>query len=114
VVRIDLASPPPPGVFWSRVLAYAERMTEDANRVTDDLFVALRGRFEEQQLLELTMRIASLWLLQRFQRRAPSAGRAHRDGAVRDGPRPADQTAHAMAAATAAATTTAAIVALAA
>lgn len=41
------------------VLNYAEQMTEDANRVGDDLFAGLRARFDDQQPLALTMRIAT-------------------------------------------------------
>ena len=48
------------------VLAYAEQMTEDANRVGDELFAALRERFDDQQLLELTMRIATCGFFNRF------------------------------------------------
>lgn len=48
------------------VLAYAEQMTEDANRVSDTLFDGLRQRFDERQLLELTMRIATCGFFNRF------------------------------------------------
>ena len=48
------------------VLAYSEQMTEDANRVGDELFGALRERFDDQQLLELTMRIATCGFFNRF------------------------------------------------
>lgn len=48
------------------VLAYAEQMTEDANRVGDELFAGLRERFDDQQLLELTMRIATCGFFNRF------------------------------------------------
>lgn len=48
------------------VLAYAEQMTEDANRVSDELFSALHERFDDQQLLELTMRIATCGFFNRF------------------------------------------------
>ena len=48
------------------VLEYAEQMTADANRVGDALFAALRERFDHQQLLELTMRIATCGFFNRF------------------------------------------------
>jgi AhpD family alkylhydroperoxidase len=48
------------------VLAYAEQVTDDANRVSDELFYSLRQQFDDQQLLELTMRIATCGFFNRF------------------------------------------------
>ena len=48
------------------VLAYAEQVTADANRVDDELFARLRARFTDQQVLELTMRIATCGFFNRF------------------------------------------------
>ena len=48
------------------VLAYAEQVTADANRVDDELFAALRATFTDQQVLELTMRIATCGFFNRF------------------------------------------------
>jgi uncharacterized peroxidase-related enzyme len=48
------------------VLAYAEQVTVDANRVADDLVADLRTSFTDQQLLELTMRIATCGFFNRF------------------------------------------------
>lgn len=48
------------------VLAYAEQVTLNANRVDDELFEALREIFDDQQVLELTMRIATCGFFNRF------------------------------------------------
>lgn len=48
------------------VLEYAEQMTADANRVDDALFDQLRAVFTDQQVLELTMRIATCGFFNRF------------------------------------------------
>jgi alkylhydroperoxidase family enzyme len=40
------------------VIAYAEEMTRTPVAVPDDMFVALRSRFDEAQLVELTAAIA--------------------------------------------------------
>jgi AhpD family alkylhydroperoxidase len=39
------------------VIEYAEQVTRDANRVSDDLFGRLRAEFSEAQIVELTLRI---------------------------------------------------------
>ena len=48
------------------VLEYAEQLTDDPNRVGDELFAALRQRFDAQQLIELTVRIAMCGFFNRF------------------------------------------------
>jgi len=40
------------------VVEYAEQVTRDANRVSDDLFARLRTGFSQAQIVELTLRIA--------------------------------------------------------
>jgi AhpD family alkylhydroperoxidase len=48
------------------VLEYAEQMTYDANRVSDELFARMQAAFSTEQLLELTMRIATCGFFNRF------------------------------------------------
>lgn len=48
------------------VLAYAEQTTKDANRVSDAQFAVLREHFDEQQVLELTMRITTCTFFNKF------------------------------------------------
>lgn len=48
------------------VLAYAEQVTLDANRVEDELFERLRARFDDAQVLELTMRITTCTFFNKF------------------------------------------------
>lgn len=53
--------------LWSdderMVIRYADQLTRDATRVDDALFDALRARFDERQIVDLTMRLAlcSAW-----------------------------------------------------
>ena len=48
------------------VLEYAEQLTRDANRVSDELFDGLKRRFDTQQIVELTVRIAMCGFFNRF------------------------------------------------
>ena len=48
------------------VLEYAEQVTADANRVSDELFAQLREAFDDKQVLELTMRISTCSFFNKF------------------------------------------------
>lgn len=48
------------------VIAYAEQVTRDANRVDDELFNSLREHFDNAQILELTMRITTCTFFNKF------------------------------------------------
>ncbi|MGO1498134.1 carboxymuconolactone decarboxylase family protein [Agrococcus casei] len=48
------------------VIAYAEQVTADANRVDDALFAQLRTHFDDKQVLELTMRITTCTFFNKF------------------------------------------------
>ena len=48
------------------VLEYAEQLNRDANRVSDTLFDELKRRFDTQQIVELTVRIAMCGFFNRF------------------------------------------------
>ncbi|MFQ5613859.1 MAG: carboxymuconolactone decarboxylase family protein, partial [Anaerolineae bacterium] len=48
------------------VIAYAAQITQDARRVPDALFERLRARFNEAQIVELTVRIALCNFFNRF------------------------------------------------
>ncbi|MGO2659714.1 carboxymuconolactone decarboxylase family protein [Mycetocola reblochoni] len=48
------------------VLEYAEQVTADANRVSDELFAGLRAAFTDSQVLELTMRLTTCTFFNKF------------------------------------------------
>lgn len=48
------------------VIEYAEQVTRDANRVSDDLFRRLRAAFSEAQIVELTLRITLCGFYNKF------------------------------------------------
>ncbi len=48
------------------VVAYAKAVTEDPNRVRDEIFHRLRRQFSNQQIVELTWRIALCGAFNRF------------------------------------------------
>jgi AhpD family alkylhydroperoxidase len=47
-------------------IEYAELMTRDANRIPDEFFVRLRGRFGDPELVELTFLVGLITMLNRF------------------------------------------------
>ncbi len=59
---------------------YAVQVTTRAGRLDDKLFAALRGRFDEAEMVELTLRIALCSFFQPLQRRASDRDRGRRDG----------------------------------
>ncbi len=47
-------------------IQYAEAVTRDSNRVPDELFERLRGRFRDPEIVELTFLIGFITMLNRF------------------------------------------------
>ena len=47
-------------------LEYAEQVTKDANGVTDELFERLKQHFNEGEIIELTLSIGMINLLNKF------------------------------------------------
>ena len=50
----------------SVALEYAEQVTKDANKVTDELFARLKQHFNDGEIIELTLSIGMINLLNKF------------------------------------------------